>query len=261
MIVQSDFLNKLKSLGLNSYEAKLWTALLSLGTSTAGELSDVANVPRSRSYDVLDGLEKKGFIITRIGKPIKYLAIPPEEVLERVKQKIKKEYNNQTESMNSLKNSNMMKELDRLHSSGVDLIEPTDITGAIQGRDKIYSHLNKMIKDAEQSIVFVTSKEGFRRKIKQFNNVLKKANLRGVNVQMNVLNKGNNPIQRDIEEFIKFKETNNLNARFCVIDNKEVLLMLLSDEETSVESDVAVWLNSPFLASALNSLINSNNKI
>ena len=101
MIVQQDFLTKLKSLGLNSYEAKLWTALLSLGTSTAGELSDVANVPRSRSYDVLEGLEKKGFIIARLGKPIKYLAIPPEEVLDRVKQKVKKEYNDKTKYMDS----------------------------------------------------------------------------------------------------------------------------------------------------------------
>lgn len=29
MIVQKDFLNKLKDFGLNSYESKLWTALLS----------------------------------------------------------------------------------------------------------------------------------------------------------------------------------------------------------------------------------------
>ncbi|MBN1386465.1 helix-turn-helix domain-containing protein, partial [Candidatus Woesearchaeota archaeon] len=54
MIVQKEFLNKLKDFGLNSYESKLWTALLSRGVSTAGELSDIANVPRSRSYDVLE---------------------------------------------------------------------------------------------------------------------------------------------------------------------------------------------------------------
>ncbi|MDP3765021.1 MAG: helix-turn-helix domain-containing protein, partial [Nanoarchaeota archaeon] len=39
---------QLKNLGLNSYEVKIWTALLSRGVSTAGELSDIANVPRSR---------------------------------------------------------------------------------------------------------------------------------------------------------------------------------------------------------------------
>jgi len=51
MIVQKSFLMKLKDFGLNSYEAKLWVALLSRGVSTAGELSDIANVPRSRTYD------------------------------------------------------------------------------------------------------------------------------------------------------------------------------------------------------------------
>src|SRR3989338_6588951 len=91
MIVKKDFLNRIKDFGLNSYESKLWTALLSRGVSTAGELSDIANVPRSRTYDVLESLEKKGFIIMKLGKPIKYVAVPPVEVLERVKKKVKED--------------------------------------------------------------------------------------------------------------------------------------------------------------------------
>ena len=91
MIVQKDFLNKLKDFGLNSYESKLWIALLSRGVSTAGELSDISNVPRSRAYDVLESLEKKGFIVMKVGKPIKYLAVPPTEVIERVKKKVLEE--------------------------------------------------------------------------------------------------------------------------------------------------------------------------
>ena len=88
MIIQKDFLNRLKDFGLNSYESKLWIALLSRGVSTAGELSDISNVPRSRAYDVLESLEKKGFIIVKVGKPIKYLAVPPAEVIERVKKRV-----------------------------------------------------------------------------------------------------------------------------------------------------------------------------
>src|SRR5512137_868707 len=99
MIVQKDFLNKLKDFGLNSYESKLWTALLSRGISTAGELSDIANVPRSRSYDVLESLEKKGFIVMKLGKPIKYIAVPPEDVLERVKKRINEDAERQSKSM------------------------------------------------------------------------------------------------------------------------------------------------------------------
>ena len=100
MLVEKDFLKKLSSqLGLNIYEAKLWTALLSRGISTAGELSDIANVPRSRSYDVLESLEKKGFIIQKLGKPIKYVAIPPTEVLERIKKQIKLDSDKQIQIM------------------------------------------------------------------------------------------------------------------------------------------------------------------
>ena len=81
-------IKKVRLFGLNTYESKLWTALLSRGISTAGELSDIANVPRSRSYDVLESLEKKGFVATKYEKPIKYLAIPPKGVLENIKKRI-----------------------------------------------------------------------------------------------------------------------------------------------------------------------------
>ena len=66
-------------------EAKVWTALLSRGVSTAGELAEISDVPRSRTYDVLESLEKKGFISLKTGKPIKYLAVEPREVVDRVK--------------------------------------------------------------------------------------------------------------------------------------------------------------------------------
>ena len=111
MIVQKDFLNKLKDFGLNSYESKLWIALLSRGVSTAGELSDISNVPRSRAYDVLESLEKKGFIVVKIGKPIKYLAVPPPEVVERVKKKVTEEADHQTGILNKLKKSELLEEL------------------------------------------------------------------------------------------------------------------------------------------------------
>src|SRR5512137_2234413 len=103
MIVQTDFLNRLRDFGLNSYEAKLWTALLSRGVSTAGELSDIAGVPRSRSYDVLESLEKKGFIIMKLGKPIKYIAVPPSEVVERIKKKVVEDADRQGALLDSLR--------------------------------------------------------------------------------------------------------------------------------------------------------------
>ena len=58
MIVKDEFLSRLRKIfDLNLYEVKVWTALLSRGTSTAGELSNISDVPRSRTYDILESLD------------------------------------------------------------------------------------------------------------------------------------------------------------------------------------------------------------
>ena len=75
---------QLKNLGLNGYEAKIWIALLSKGEATAAELSDISNVPRSRSYDVLQSLEVKGFTKPKHGKQIAYVAATPKEALHKI---------------------------------------------------------------------------------------------------------------------------------------------------------------------------------
>src|SRR3989339_687895 len=160
MIVQKDFLNKLKDFGLNSYESKLWIALLSRGVSTAGELSDISNVPRSRAYDVLESLEKKGFIIVKVGKPIKYLAVTPGEVIERVKRKVIEEADQRNKILSNLRESEVLEELNTLHTEGIKLIDPTDKSGAFRGRDKSYEHLSTMIKNAKKSVILMTSKNG-----------------------------------------------------------------------------------------------------
>ncbi len=124
MIIKEEFLSKLRRyFNLNLYEVKIWTALLSRGDSTAGELSDIANVPRSRSYDVLEALEKKGFVIMKLGKPIKYIAVPPKEVLERVKKNVKTDADDAVKRLEELKTTDIVTELNSLHTQGVELIE------------------------------------------------------------------------------------------------------------------------------------------
>src|SRR3989344_1424428 len=88
MVASSKTMDALKAIGLNKYERNLWVALLSRGASTAGELSDISNVPRSRCYDILELLADKGFVMIQQGKPMKYVAIQPKEAFERAKKKI-----------------------------------------------------------------------------------------------------------------------------------------------------------------------------
>jgi len=45
-------------------------------------------VPRSRAYDILESLANKGFVVLQPSKPLKAVALAPEEALERVKRKL-----------------------------------------------------------------------------------------------------------------------------------------------------------------------------
>ena len=147
MIIEKRLMLKLKDFGLNSYESKVWVALLSRGISTAGELSDIANVPRSRSYDVLESLEKKGFVVMKLGKPIKYIAVSPNEAIERVKKRVKLKAEEDERILEDLKKSEILEELTDLHATGIAAQDPSDIAGSIKGRENVYTHLAFQIKN------------------------------------------------------------------------------------------------------------------
>ena len=154
MIIKEEFLKKLRSaFDLNEYEVKIWTALLSKGIATAGELSDISNVPRSRSYDVLESLEKKGFILMKIGKPIKYMAIKPAEIMSRLKKGLEFSIEEQVKSLENVKESETYKELDLLHKNGIEHIDPADLSGAVKGRTNINNQLDAILKKAKKSII------------------------------------------------------------------------------------------------------------
>ncbi|PIN76928.1 hypothetical protein COV17_00290 [Candidatus Woesearchaeota archaeon CG10_big_fil_rev_8_21_14_0_10_36_11] len=246
MIVQKDFLTKLKDFGLNSYESKLWVALLSRGVSTAGELSDISNVPRSRTYDVLESLEKKGFIIVKVGKPIKYLAVPPSEVVERVKKKIVEDAEQKNNVLSQLKGSDVLEELNTLHTEGVKLVDPTDRSGAFRGRDKVHDHLISMVKRAKKSITLMTSKDGAERKFEVLSSHLKKASRAGVDVRIAVPSGVTKELAEQYGNIGTLKQFKSTNARFCTVDGKEVLVFLTDDKKVHKSYDCAVWLDAPY---------------
>jgi sugar-specific transcriptional regulator TrmB len=250
MLVEKDFLNKLRDFGLNTYESKIWTALLSRGVSTAGELSDIANVPRSRSYDVLESLEKKGFIILKPGKPIKYIAVKPEEVIERVKKKVQDETEHQLQLIEKLKTEDILAKLISLHNQGLDLVEPIDLTGAIKGRKNICNHLATMIKRAKKTITMITSEQGIKRKQDILLRYLTKAKQKGVKIRFAA---PIDPKDKDLKPLSKIAEIKsiNLKARFCIVDKKEILFMLMDDEVVHPNYDLAIWANTEFFAGFL----------
>ena len=259
MIVKEEFLSKLRRyFSLNLYEVKIWTALLSRGVSTAGELSDIANVPRSRSYDVLESLEKKGFVVMKLGKPIKYLAVPPKEVLERVKKNVHDDAKERVKRLEDLKKTDIVNELNMLHSQGVELVEPADLSGSLKGRHNLYNHLELTIRNAENTVDIMTTSQGLMRKIEGFKPTFEKLKKRGVKIRIAApLTKETAAAVKDIGSLAEIRNT-DAKARFVIVDGKELIFMIMDDNEVHPTYDVGIWVNSPFFSSALASLFDTS---
>jgi sugar-specific transcriptional regulator TrmB len=256
MIVQKEFLNKLKDFGLNTYESKLWTALLSRGVSTAGELSDIAAVPRSRSYDVLESLEKKGFIVMKVGKPIKYVAVPPSEVIERVKKQIEDDAGKKIDVINSIRESDVLSELNNLHNQGIELVDPTELSGCLKGRGNLYNHLDSMIKSAKESVTIMTTSQGLVRQAELLKNAFEKAKKNGVKIRIAApLGKETQKAATALSGFAEIKNT-DAKSRFCVIDGTQVAFMLVDDEKVHPTYDAGVWVNTELFAATLENFFN-----
>ncbi|RME77708.1 hypothetical protein D6774_03520 [Candidatus Woesearchaeota archaeon] len=255
MIVKEEFLSKLRRyFSLNLYEVKIWTALLSRGIATAGELSDIANVPRSRAYDVLESLEKKGFAVTKLGKPIKYIAVPPQEVLERVKKHMQEEAQERVKRLDELKGTDILEELCALHNQGVELVEPADLSGSIRGRHNLYNHIELTIRNAEDTVTIMTTTQGLMRKLEGLKGTLETLKKRGVKVRIAApLTKECKGVIEDIGDLAEIRHCEH-KARFIIVDGQELIFMVMEDTEIHPTYDVGIWVNTPFFASALEEL-------
>ncbi|MEM4263377.1 MAG: helix-turn-helix domain-containing protein, partial [Candidatus Woesearchaeota archaeon] len=218
----------------------------------------IANVPRSRSYDVLESLEKKGFVVMKLGKPIKYIAVPPSEVLERVKKNLKEEAAERVKRLEDLKSTDVITELNSVHNQGVDLVEPADLSGSLRGRHNLYNHLEATIKNAQKSVTIMTTPQGFMRKVEGLKPVFEKLKKKGVKIRIAApLTKETKQAFDEVMPYAEVRHT-DAKARFCVVDGKELVFMILDDKEVHPTYDVGIWVNTPFFAQALENLFDAS---
>ncbi len=81
-----NMINSLKDIGLNRYEAQAYIGLTKIISGTADEIAQISNLPRSRIYDILNELEKKGFVNIKRERPLKYQVIEPKIIFRKEKE-------------------------------------------------------------------------------------------------------------------------------------------------------------------------------
>lgn len=222
--MNKDTLSLLKRLELNQYESKTYLALVNSGAITATKLSDMAEIPRPRVYDVLSNLVKKGFVIAKPTRPTKYRALPLNAAIESLKKRKVKEHEKNIKELETLEE----KLAEQFKEKIPDELGEEEVY-VLRGRKNIYSVLGDLIQKANKHVVIASTSEGLERKKREYNMHLRKARDRGVEVMMN-----------------------EGNHRYAVVDDNAMIF--LSGSRTP-KNEEAAWIKSGFVADSMKKML------
>jgi len=251
MIIKQDLVKRIKEyFNLNIYETKVWLALLTKGIASAGEVAELSGVPRSRTYDVLESLEKRGFAIVKIGKPVKYIAVKPTEVIEKMKSKVMVDAQDKVKSLSNLKETSEYTELEQLHNDGISPVKSHELSGSLKGRANIVSRMRELLENAEKEVVICTSAVDFEDKSRVLVPTIEKLNKNSIRVKIALSGEPDHVKKLNARHDLKAKQIET-PSRLFMADKKEVLFMVTPEK---ADEEIAVWLNSPFFTASLTSL-------
>jgi len=129
----------LSRFGLSEYESRAYVALVALGTSSAPFVAEIAQIPRTSAYKVMQSLEAKGFAKSKQGRPRSYSADDPSDVSKRFVSETEQAF------------SKIGRYRDLLSQRGVPQLVYT-----IMGKPRVLEKIGEMLDKAEKSYVMST---------------------------------------------------------------------------------------------------------
>ena len=147
-VAQTNAADILGELGLKKYEAETFVALTRIGQGTAKDVSEVADVPRTRVYDAVDQLRDYGLVDVQHSNPKQFRAVSTDEAVSLLRERFD----------------------DRFETLGRTLSDLDSVEGGPQnaessvwtttGQSAITNRAIGFIDSANEEIILVIDKEG-----------------------------------------------------------------------------------------------------
>ena len=223
----------LRKAGLTDYEVNAYLALLEKGALTARQISYGAQIPFSKVYQVLNSLEKKGWIEVSRKRPSKYFPKSPETALKTAKAAVENEWLQIEKAVAD--------ELTPLYEK-IKTREKYDIW-ILRGLPNIASKFKDMIKNCREEllIAFPSIKEDF---LIDFYPILQSFIREKTKVRFMVSKGLSENVYRTLSRVGEVKLKTKMFGGGAISDSGEVML-LFSDEKGEV---TAIWSDHPGLA-------------
>lgn len=164
----------LEIMSLTEYEAKTYLRLIQKGTSNAGTLSKIADIPHSKIYEVLTRLEKKKLLEVQKGRPLYYKAIKPSIALKEIETKLKNTLQNEhtqkrveleilyTKKLEQISQAhNILDELDDFYEKNTEIESSEEFIWTIRGKDNLDKQAKELIQNASSQVRLMMPQDDF----------------------------------------------------------------------------------------------------
>jgi len=138
----------LQRLGLSNYEARVFLALQKLGTGTAREIHEVAEIPRSQVYGAADELEERGLVEIQRSTPKRYRPVSLDAARAHLTAELERERERAFDYLESVQRER-------------DGDETREDVWTIRGRGPISERLVELASRANESILFAADATEF----------------------------------------------------------------------------------------------------
>lgn len=235
----------LVKLGLTEYEARIYTVLVKMGQRSASEISFLGKIPRPKTYGAIKSLERKGFLQVISTKPERYSAVSPNKVLLPLVERLTEDVERCSKVLENLA-------LNFESSKYIYMEKPyeTRELWTFHGRENVQKKIIKMVDEAEDSVLNVTSANGIIRIYKSFSDIFEKAVEKNLDVRIIApRTPENESALKELKEVIKIKTADLPLPRYICTDSAEIIFVeaIPDDHDVRVGRDVGSWTNDPLL--------------
>lgn len=210
--------------GLSKYEARAYLGLIALGVAPADRVANVARIPRTSAYKVLDSLCEKDFATSTKGRPKVYRPVAPQKLQEKIVEDI-------TELFSTIKTLG-----DVVSDRGLPLL-----VYSINSQEKVIKKVIEMIEGSTDSIKI--SSPVVSQMVEFINKPVQNAIKRGVSVIIIT-----HPSQRVPENTTVYRRVNLVTTEMIIDDSLALI--------TTVEMNACGFTDNQFITQHLLNVFN-----
>jgi len=231
----------LSHLELKEYEVQALEKLLTLGRTTAPNLSEATGIPKARIYDVLDSLADDGYVKVIPGRPKQYQPKAPEELLDRATENSRQQYEARKQELDSIRDSFLDVFEPKFEQASGDITPTEELFWVVDVGEPSERETRTLYTEATDAIhVFTKSFEYFP----SIEGAFESAVSEGLDVEILFVHPGqlveeNRPIQADRIETIA---TSYPEVDFRISNEKLPVRGTLADPSMDYESGKAIFL-------------------